>query len=36
MGDNLDDHSGIFNDRDEGQGDAALRTGGHFEKRILV
>ena len=31
MGENRDDHGGIFNGRDEGQGAAALRTGGEVD-----
>ncbi len=31
MGENLDDHRGIFDSRKEGQGAAALRTGGDVD-----
>ncbi len=36
VGENLDDHRGVFNGREEGQGAAALRTGGEVDGEELT
>ncbi len=36
VGENLDDHRGIFDSRKVGQGAGALRTGGHVDREDCV